>query len=386
MAVFSAVLLAAFLAAASGHAAAGAGGTAGTGVAAGPAAVAPAAAPAGGVAARFAAVPGPLAVEAMDLEWLDRDRNRQVPVRLYFPKRDPGPFPVVVFSSGFGTGRASLEFLGRHLASHGYVSVHVQHLGSDRARLGAGANRREAMSEVVRDPQIGLTRLLDLVFTLDQVGALAVSSPVLRGRIDVKAIAVGGRDMGAWTALAAAGLAHAGRNGEESSLPDPRVKAALMFGALPAVGPQRGKLRFEHVKVPCLHVISTPAAGGETDALAAARRLAFDQISGTDQVLVALGAAPRAAGGSAADATAQAAPAARAGRAAATAAATPASPATTATVGGQRDPELQDRLETIVTAFLDAYLRHDATAKAWLTGGGLAAALGDRCRVETRSP
>ncbi|HLX10345.1 MAG TPA: hypothetical protein VKY89_21030 [Thermoanaerobaculia bacterium] len=375
--------MAAFLAAASGHLAAGAGGSAGSGVAAGPAAAAPAvaAAPAGGVAARFAAVPGPLAVEAMDLEWLDRDRNRQVPVRIYFPKRDPGPFPVVVFSSGFGTGRASLEFLGRHLASRGYVSVHVQHPGSDRARLGAGANRREAMLEVVRDPQIGLTRLLDLVFTLDQVGALAASSPVLRGRIDLKAIAVGGRDLGAWTALAAAGLAHAGRNGEESSLPDPRVKAALMFGALSAVGPQRDKLRFENVKVPCLHVISAPAAG-EADALAAARRLAFDQISGADQVLVALGAAPQAPGGNAAGATATA-PAARANRAGA--AATTAAATTAVAAGGQRDLELQDRLETIVTAFLDAYLRHDAAAKAWLTGGGLATALGDRCRVETRS-
>jgi hypothetical protein len=333
------------------------------------AAAAPAAgaAAAGAAAARFAPVPGPFGVEAMNLDWFDQDRNRPVPVRVYFPRRDPGPFPVVVFSSGLGAGRASFEFLGRHLASHGYVSVHVQHLGSDDQILKAGGNVRETMLKVARDPRTGLTRLLDLVFALDQVGVLATTSPVLRGRIDLKAVAVGGNNLGAWTALAAAGLAVTGKDGEESSLPDPRVKAALLLAPPPAAGPQRDKLRFEQVKVPCLHVIGALGGGrdaGEGEPQAAARRVAFDRITGADQVLVTVIAAPDAP---------RASPAGAAGHPAAAA----DGPAR------ERQAALQGPLKTIAAAFLDAYLRHDAAATEWLRGGGLAASLGDGFHVET---
>jgi len=326
-----------------------------------------AAGPAAGVASRFAPVPGPYAVEAMNLDWLDQDRNRQVPARIYYPRREPGPFPVVLFSSGLGAGRNNLEFLGRHLASHGYVSVHVQHLGGDDQPAAGDGNARAARLRAARDPRAGLTRLLDLVFALDQVGALAASSPVLRGRIDLGAVAVGGNYLGAWTALAAAGLATVGKDGEESSLPDPRVKAALLLFPPPAV--QGGRMRFEHVKVPCLHVVTVQAGGGENAPQAAARRVAFDRIAGADQVLVTAIAAAGAAGAPAGATSGAAVPDRTAGTAS----------------GPRRDPAMQDHVRSISTAFLDAYLRHDAAAKSWLAGGGLAAYLGDGFRVETRS-
>lgn len=321
-----------------------------------------AASPAAGASSRFAPVPGRYAVETMNLDWFDQDRNRQVPVRVYFPRHEPGPFPVVVFSSGLGAGRNNLELLGRHLASHGYVSVHVQHLGSDDQVAKGGGDAREALIKAARDPRTGLTRLLDLVFALDQVGALAASSPVLRGRIDLGAVAVGGNNLGAWTALAAAGLAMVGKDGEESSLPDPRVKAALLFFPPPAAA-QGGRMRFEHVKVPCLHVVGAAAGGSESDAQAAARRIAFDQIAGADQVLVTMAAAAAGGGG--------------------TGAAPGASPGAGRDAG--RDAAMPDHLKAISTAFLDATLRHDTAAKSWLAGGGLAAYLGDGARVETRS-
>jgi hypothetical protein len=329
-------------------------------VAAQPSSAAPAAS-----ADRFGPGPGAFAVEAMDLDWLDQDRNRPVPVRVYFPKRDPGPFPVVLFSSGLGAGRASFEFLGRHLASHGYVSVHVQHPGSDERIWQAAGDARERIKKIVSDPQTGLARLLDLVFALDQVAALASSSPVLRGRIDLREVAVAGSNFGAWTALAAAGLAFSGKDGEESSLPDPRVKAALLLVPPPAEGLQRGRLRFEHVKVPCLYL--TGAAASESEAQAAARRLPFDRIAGTEQVLVTF-VAPAAEAG--------AAGAAGAGQGKNRPAHAP---------GGNRDAQLRDPVATISTVFLDAYLRHDAAAREWLLGGGLAARLGQGFRVETRS-
>jgi len=364
----AAMLLAPGLSAALG-APAGAG-TSAAGVAA--RASAPAAAsPEAGTASRFTPVPGPYAVEALDLDWFDRDRKRQVPARIYFPRRAPGPFPVVVFSSGIGAGRNSFEFLGRHLASHGYVSVQVQHVGTDDQVAAPGGDAREALAKAARDPQTGLTRLLDLVFALDQVGALDASSPVLRGRIDLRAVAVGGHNLGAWTALAAAGLAFTGPDGQEESLPDPRVKAALLFVPPPPPPARRDKMRFEHVKVPCLHVVAA-AAAGESAPQAAARRVAFDQISGVDQVLVTVSAAAAGAPGGAA-------------------AGAPGTPAATASAAGGAargvlgDAATLGRLKVISTAFLDAYLRHDPAAKRWIAGGGLAAYLGDGFRVETRA-
>ena len=374
---------------------------AGPAATAGPRADAPAApSSATGAASRFAPVPGPYAVEAMNLDWFDKDRNRQVPARVYFPRHEPGPFPVVVFSSGLGAGRNYLEFLGRHLASHGYVSVHVQHLGGDGQPSKAGANAREALIKAARNPEFGLTRLLDLVFAIDQVGALAAGSPILRGRIDLGAVAAGGNNLGAWTALAAAGLGSVGKDGEESSLPDPRVKAALLFFPPPAAA-RVGRMRFEHVHVPCLHMVGAAAGGGASDAQAAARRIAFDRIVGADQVLVtvvaaaaapnaaanATGAPDRSASGAGPTTRAAGRIASAAGRdeSAAGRSETAAGRGAGAAPGPGRDAAMQDRLKAISTAFLDAYLRHDAAAKSWLAGGGLAAYLGDGCRVETRS-
>jgi predicted dienelactone hydrolase len=327
-----------------------------------PAAAAGAGHPGAGAAAtppasRFAPLPGPFGVEVMDLDWFDQDRRRPVPVRVYFPRRGAGPFPVVVFSSGLGAGRASFEFLDRHLASHGYVTVQVQHVGSDDRIWKPGGDAKDAketVMKVVRDPQTGISRLLDLVFALDQVVALQATSPVLRGRIDLKSIAVGGHNLGAWTALSAAGLAFLGKDGEESSLPDPRVKAALLFGPPAPQAKQRETMRFEHIRVPCLHVAGA-LAETQDDPPAAERRFTFDQITGADEVLVILAGSPGSL----------------------------AIPKPAVAAGGGR-PELVDQLKVVATAFLDAYLRRDATARDWLAGGGLATALGKGSRVEAR--
>ncbi len=94
---------------------------------------APAQAPAPAVEARAYENSGPFAVATVLYDWKDSSRNRPVPVKIYYPKTGKGPFPVIVFSHGLGGSRESYEYIGRHWASHGYVSVHVQHLGSDDA-------------------------------------------------------------------------------------------------------------------------------------------------------------------------------------------------------------------------------------------------------------
>ncbi|HOQ62231.1 MAG TPA: hypothetical protein PKZ08_16505, partial [Vicinamibacterales bacterium] len=98
--------------------------------------------------------PGPYEIGVLVQDWVDANRQRTVPVKIYYPKSAEGASPVVVFSHGLGGTREGYEYLGRHWASHGYVSVHVQHQGSDDSvwRNVRPAGRLQAMRDAAGDP------------------------------------------------------------------------------------------------------------------------------------------------------------------------------------------------------------------------------------------
>ena len=76
------------------------------------------------------------AVNVQNFDWQDTVRNRAVPVRLYLPDEalsSTKPVPLIVFSHGLGGSRNGYQYLGRYWASHGYASLHVQHIGSDNS-------------------------------------------------------------------------------------------------------------------------------------------------------------------------------------------------------------------------------------------------------------
>ena len=84
-------------------------------------------------------------METRDYDWLDPARQRQVPARIYLPAAELGPCPVIVFSHGLGGSRLGYSYLGRHWASHGYATVHVQHRGSDSAVWAGRTGHTEAL-------------------------------------------------------------------------------------------------------------------------------------------------------------------------------------------------------------------------------------------------
>src|ERR1044071_3671029 len=65
----------------------------------------------------------------------DASRNRDVPVKIYYPRsKDPQEkFPVIVFSHGAGGSKDGYAYLGETWAQAGYVCVHPEHFGSDKA-------------------------------------------------------------------------------------------------------------------------------------------------------------------------------------------------------------------------------------------------------------
>lgn len=103
-------------------------------------------------------------VEVLRDDWRDAKRDRVVPVKIYSPKSGAAPFPVIIFSHGLGGSREGYEYLGRHWASHGYVSVHLQHAGSDDAvwRDERPAERMTAMRRATLQPRNASERARDV--------------------------------------------------------------------------------------------------------------------------------------------------------------------------------------------------------------------------------
>ncbi len=209
-----------------------------------PVADAPLAGPAADVAER---------VTVQEFDWFDAARQRLVPVRLYLPADAPvvQPLPLVVFSHGIGGSRRGYSYLGRHWASQGYASLHLQHVGSDRAvwmgnplalpgRLQAAAQDSEATA-----------RVGDLSFALDQL----LAGP-LAGRIDARRIVAAGHSYGANTTLLAAG-AQVERDGRTLNLRDVRIQAAIVISAPPFYGEGTPDKVLGGIRVPSLHITAT---------------------------------------------------------------------------------------------------------------------------------
>lgn len=201
-----------------------------------------------------AAAQAPAEPQVFDLDWLDASRQREVPVRLYWPVQTApaAGVPLVVFSHGIGGSRRGYSYLGRHFAGHGIASLHLQHVGSDRqlwfgnplgvvGRLWNAASEREAID-----------RVRDLRFALDELLERSEFGP----RIDRTRIAAAGHSYGANTVMLAAGATLL-RDGHRVSFHEPRIRAALLLSAPPFYGePELGKI-LGAVTLPTLHVTAT---------------------------------------------------------------------------------------------------------------------------------
>jgi dienelactone hydrolase len=191
--------------------------------------------------------------ETLDFDWLDARRRRPVPVRLYLPTAASAqrPLPLVVFSHGIGGSRRGYRYLGSHWAAHGWASLHLQHVGSDR---GLWSGNPWAVIDRLRDAATdveAMARVHDLRFALDQLLA-----GELAARLDATRIVAAGHSYGANTTLLAAG-ARVHRQGRLQALRDDRVRAALLLSAPPFYGEASFEPILGGIDLPSLHVTAT---------------------------------------------------------------------------------------------------------------------------------
>lgn len=185
------------------------------------------------------AAPGPYAVTVTDQIWYDAARSRDVPVRIYAPVGAagphlvginatvgaPGPYPVIIFSHGLGGSRAAGETWGRQWASWGFVSVHLQHHGSDGAaiRQATGTIAERFDSAMTADQLVA--RCKDVTFAIDEIEAKHASKDPIFADVDPAEIGMSGHSFGAQTTLAEAGQQFPG----SITLADKRPRAFIAF-------------------------------------------------------------------------------------------------------------------------------------------------------------
>jgi predicted dienelactone hydrolase len=294
----------------------------------------------------------PYPVVSATCSWFDAQRSRQVPAKIYYPSRGSQPFPVIIFSHGLGRSREDCEYLGSWWAGHGYVSVHVQHLGSDDAVWQGKLRPMKALHEAFEDSSNSLHRLHDVSFAIDQLQQMRGQGSPLGRWLDLERLGAAGHDFGAQTVLALAGQVLPRR----IRLVDPRVKAIVAMSPPVPLGQVPLSTAYRGIHIPCLHITGTADDGVVGSTVAPLRRLPFDYIHGADQFLITF------AGGDHMMYSGRKLP----------------GPHTL------KDARFQRLICISSTAFWDAYLKGDAGAWLWLTGGGLDDVLGRAGSLEKK--
>lgn len=151
------------------------------------------------------AADGSFAVEIIEFPDLkDSARGRNVPIKVHAPTTG-GPFPVVVVSHGAGGDWDTHFAQAHHLASHGYVALCVDHVGSDTAVLKRSFRVRRNLEAMIHDANEFFDRPKDISFAIDQAERWNQTHDRLRGRLDVQRVGVMGHSYGAYTTLVVCG-------------------------------------------------------------------------------------------------------------------------------------------------------------------------------------
>ncbi len=125
----------------------------------------------------------------------DSKRNRRFTADFYLPQGVLQASPVVL-SHGLSSDRQHFAVIARHLASHGFVAVTIEHPGSNLAKL---QNLLKGLTAEVFDVSEFVDRPKDVSYVLDDL------SRRLPGAVNVQQAGVVGHSFGGYTALALAG-------------------------------------------------------------------------------------------------------------------------------------------------------------------------------------
>jgi predicted dienelactone hydrolase len=277
---------------------------------------------------------------AVDLKLTDSARERTLPVRIVLPAAS-GPAPVVLYSHGLGGNLDVAGYLVTHWRDAGYAVVVLQHPGSDDA-VWRDKRRGQAIRAMKKaaSAQNLILRFEDVSFVMDELERMNAGDARFAGRFDLGRIAMTGHSFGAHTSQGVGGQS---LNLVGTRYTDTRIKAVIAFS--PSSGNKRSpppEEQFGGVRIPWLLMTGTEDSAAIGNETVESRLRVFPALPpGSKYELVLDGAAHLAFTDR--DLGERAAP---------------------------RDPDHHPDIQEISTAFLDAYLKGDVTARAWLDGDG----------------
>ncbi len=191
--------------------------------------------------------------------------GRPVPIKVHLPQGD-GPFPVVVVSHGAGGDWDTHYVQAKHLASHGYVTLCLEHVGSNRERMTKGFQMMKNLEAMIHDADEVLARPKDVSFALDRAGDWNRHHPRLRGKVDLSRIGMMGHSFGAYTTMVACGMRPAldwlaprvePGKGLGPDQTDPRIKCGVALSPQGIGEPFFIRESFGSLKVPLLGISGT---------------------------------------------------------------------------------------------------------------------------------
>lgn len=262
----------------------------------------------------YSADMGPSPVGVIPVAMLhDAARNKDIEYSVEYPTRG-GPFPVIVFSPGYGLSDRSYEPLVSYWTSNGYVVIRPSHADAGLIKetpqdvpppavpQNRGRNPRAAQQGVViplqqnnpaeqiwdreREPQ-WQARAADVEAILSSLDAIERQFPELAGKMDHSKIGVGGHGYGAFTALLIGGM----RAGSLAPA-DSRVKAIVAFSP-PGISSARDLTAesFTGLRAPVLFMTGSNDRGGNESENAAWRKQSFENSPAGDKYFVQIDAA-----------------------------------------------------------------------------------------------
>jgi predicted dienelactone hydrolase len=299
-------------------------------------------------------------ITSMQAVWHDAARDRDVPVKIYYPKSGDakggdGKFPIIIFSHGLGGSRAGYGYLGEYWASHGYVAVHLTHIGSDTEAIMANGldNLKQTGQAIATDPMNAVNRIKDVSFAIDQITTANSDEKFpLYHKLDLDHIGMAGHSFGAGTTTLIAGeLSHSGK-----SYVDNRVKCAIAMCPPITIPKAAYDKSYAGIKIPLFVMTGTKDDSPIGETKAADRRVPFDHVKDIPAYLITFDGGDHML------------------------------------FSGNKQRAKQptdDRYHLLIqqgsVAFWDAYLKEDGAAKNYLAGGGYEKAVGDGGKFEERN-
>ncbi|MDG2012536.1 MAG: dienelactone hydrolase [Pirellulaceae bacterium] len=274
--------------------------------------------------------------EIIDTRFTYGVTKRAVPLRIFLPNTDK-PASVILFSHGLGGSREASPFLARQWSGRGYCVVFLQHAGSDRdvIKNAPRFQKRTALRNAANG-ESAKQRISDVHATLDQLEQLNRAPGQLHNRLDLNRIGMSGHSFGAITTQAVSGQRYAL---QEQPSTDTRIKAAIAMSPSMPLASRKSK-PFAMVKIPWLLMTGTDDDSPVNRRVdAASRRKVFKALPADGhsfELVLNEGTHFIFSGRNNQRAV------------------------------SQKSNQQKESIKAISTAFWDAYLKQDTSAKLWL--------------------